>query len=207
MKRQIMGSLPFLLVGLMVLGGCASSVNPSLDPWGTMRQVDGSVVWQEEYAFEPPPLPWRILDLDETDISLAFFRGCKGDDPGSYPCESTFAYAEEPFGYSKELIQRQEEFFKRFLWAARVDFKPPQLRPLQILGEEGLEVVTEGIEPVLRHKVYCKVLLARRGERVVAFHFTQWRAADEAYDLALVEDFDRFVDSFRFQKISFYELL
>ncbi len=182
---------------------CAPATSRVSDPLAALREPDGSVVWQQEYRFQPPPAPWQLIDLDEDDYSIAFFKVCRD----FYPCQSTFAYAEEPFGYSLDFQERQEEFFKRFLWASRAVFAPAQLRKVELFGQEGLEAVTEGVEPVLRHKVRAKILFARRGERVVAFYYTQWRPEGVEYEARDEGDFDRFVASFEFLRPSFYERL
>ncbi len=200
----MMKKISAIIVGLLVLTGCvAPRPAEPVDPFGSMRQADGTVLWQQEYSFVPPESPWQLIDLNETDYSIAFMKTCRE----SYPCQSTLAYAEEPFGYSMDFEQRQREFFKRFLWASRVNFADAQLSKTELFGEEALIARTEGIEPVQRHKVDVKVVFARRGERVVAFYYTQWRPEDDAYDKTDVKDFDRFVENFRFERPSFYQRL
>lgn len=196
---------PRLLTALclvLFLAACAPAAK-GVDPLAQLRQPDGSVVWKQEYRFVPPPAPWQLIDLDEDDYSIAFMKLCNE----GYPCQSTLAYAEEPFGYSLDFEERQTEFFKRFLWASRVNFAPPELRKVKVMGQDGLEAITVGIEPVLKHKVRCKILFFRRGERVVAFYYTQWRDEKKAFDLADEADFDRFAGSFGFLQPSFYERL
>jgi hypothetical protein len=187
----------------LLLAACAPTASKVADPLAQMRQPDGTVVWQQEYRFVPPPSPWQLIDLDEDDYSIAFMKLCSD----GYPCQSTLAYAEEPFGYSLDFEERQAEFFKRFLWASRVTFEPPRLRKVKILGQDGLEATTVGVEPVLQHKVRCKIIFARRGERVVAFYYTQWRSEEKSFDTADETDFDRFAESFGFLQPSFYERL
>jgi len=197
-----------VVIALALLAACTVAAPPA-DPWAGMRTEAGTVVWQDEYEFVPPPAPWKLMSLNEDDYSIAFFRGCGDEPPGNFPCESTFAYAEEPFGYSRELKERQREFFRlrRFLWASRVDFDPPSSKKISALGGEALLAETVGHERVLKHKVLAQVVFARRGERVVAFYFTQWRPDDGTFDRSHLEDFRRFVETFRFRKPSFYERL
>ena len=195
-----------MVSALFLLAGCATPGAPA-DPFAGMRTDAGSVVWQGEYEFAPMPEPWQLLKLDEDDYSIAFFRSCTLKTPAIYPCESTIAYAEEPFGYSRDLDKRQEEFFRRFLWAARVDFEEPRVQPVRALGGEALQADTIGHERVLQHKVLVRVVFARRGERVVAFYFTQWRPSDMEFDRAPMEDFHRFIESFGYLKPSFYQRL
>ncbi|KIH77678.1 hypothetical protein SAMN05660860_01146 [Geoalkalibacter ferrihydriticus] len=201
LRMRILGLAAALL---LPLSGCALLQPPPADDSASSLKREGeALVWQEEYRFVPPPAPWQIIDLDEDDYSVAYMKLCDE----AYPCQSTLAYAEEPFGYSLDFQKRQEELFQRFLWASRVNFAEPELHKTEVFGKEGLIALTEGIEPVLGHKVHVKVVFARRGERVVAFYFTQWRAAETAYDLRDQEDFDRFVENFEFLRPSFYERL
>jgi hypothetical protein len=191
------------LVGLcwLLLAGCVAQ--PPVDPLAALRQPDGSVLWQQEYAFVPPAGPWSLVSLDEDDYSVAFVKECSE----FFPCQSTMAYAEEPFGYSRDFRQRQAEFFKRYLWASRVVFDSPQLEETTLNGQPALVAVVEGKEKVKRHKVWSKVVFTRRGDRVIAFYFNQWRPEDQAFDRADVADFDAFVDSFKFVKPSFFQRL
>jgi len=186
---------------LLFLGGCVAP--PPVDRLASLRQPDGTLVWQGEYAFVSPGGDWQLITLDEDDYSLAFSKSCDE----FFPCQSTLAYAEEPFGYSKDLERRQEEFFKRYLWASRVVFAAPHLEKSTFNGSPALIATIEGVEPVKGQKVWSKVLFGLRGERVVAFHYNQWRPASVPFDLDEVADFDRFVASFRFLKPSFFELL
>jgi hypothetical protein len=194
--------LTTLVFGALLSAACAPAAR-NTDPLASLRQADGSVVWQQEYRFALPPAPWQLITLDEDDYSVAFMKGCNI----GFPCQSTLAYAEEPFGYSPDFMIRQAEFFRRFLWASRVNFEPPRLRAISVFGKEGMEAVTVGIEPVLRHKVWCKIIFARRGERIVAFYFTQWRPEGGEFNRTDETEFDRFVESFQFLKPSFYERL
>lgn len=197
-----------IVIMFALLAGCTAA-SPPVSPLAALLTESGTALWQDEYEFVPPPAPWKLMLLNEDDYSIAFFRGCGDESPGNYPCESTFAYAEEPFGYSRDLEERQREFFRlrRFLWAARVDFDPPSSEKISALGGEALLAETVGHERVLKHKVLAQVVFARRGERVVAFYFTQWRPDDGTFDRSQLEDFRRFVETFRFRKPSFYERL
>lgn len=198
----------FTMICLSVLlGGCLVAHQPAEDPWASLRQADGTVTWMEELNFIPPPEPWRLLDLSETDFSLAFFNSCTSDDPGHFPCEATIAYAGEPFGYSQELRLRQKEFFKRFLWAARLIFEEPKLEEASLDGRKALIATTTGQELVRGHRVQTKVIFVQRGERVEAFFMNQWRSKDKSFDPAEFEVFDRFVSTFKYKKPSFYESL
>lgn len=184
-----------------LLTACVAA--PATDPLAAMRQGDGSISWQGEYAFSPPEGDWHLATLDKDHGSVAFSRQCRD----LFPCESTMAYVEEPFGYSRDLVRRQEEFFRRYLWGSRADFETPKLQEIDLGGKRVLVAIAEGREEVKRQKVWSKVVFLHRGERVVAFSYNQWRPAEASFDLTEVELFDRFVRSFRFLSLSFYEQL
>lgn len=186
---------------ILLLIACAP--HPKVDSLAALREPDGSVFWEQEFAFFPPAEPWQLVSLDEDDYSVAFSRMCRE----VFPCQSTMAYAEEPFGYSKVLVKRQEEFFKRYLWASRVVFEKPNLKKITMGGKDALIAVVEGEEPVKHQKVWTKVIFMHRGERVVAFYFNQWRPANVSFEKSYEAEFDRFVESFRYLKPSFYETL
>lgn len=198
--------LPLLLAGLLT-GACAPRAHMPADSWQAMRQSDGSVLWLGEYRFVPPPPPWQVIDLNESDLSLALYRSCDVAEPGRFPCESTMAYAEEPFGYSLEFEPRAREFLKRYLWAARVNFSTPVLTPTTISGRKALVVRVTGEEPVKGHRLQAKIVFVHRGERVVAFFCNQWRDDVTPFNDSDFDDFDRFVASFHFVVPSFYEKL
>lgn len=199
--------LPLLLAGLLT-GACgAPRAHLPTDRWQALRQPDGSVLWLDEYRFIPPPPPWQLLDLNDRDFSLALYKACGQESAEEFPCESTMAYAEEPFGHSRELEPRAREFLKRYLWASKVEFSAPATIPASINGQDALIVRVAGTEPVKHFRVQAKIVFMHRGERVVAFFISQWRAGDRPFNEADFTEFDHFVDSFRFVKPSFYETL
>jgi hypothetical protein len=164
----------------------------------------GTVIWQDEFEFMPPPPDWKLLIVEEEgDINFGFTRS----DPGQFPSTTSFAYDEEPFGSSTKFEEREREFFKRFLFNAILQFQVLEKRKTQVLGGEGLEVVTEGKDLVKGEKVRAKVVFGKRGDRVVGFYITQWRPINVTYELSAFEIFDKFVKSFKFLKKSFYETL
>ena len=191
---------PACLIPLL-LAACVAA--PATDPLEALRQADGSVAWQGEYAFSPPGGDWYLVTLDEDHGSVAFSRECRD----LFPCESTMSYVEEPFGYSRDLVLRQEEFFRRYLWGSRAVFGAPTLQEIDLSGRKALVAVAEGREEIKGQKVWSKVVFVHRGERVIAFSYSQWRPAEAPFDRQEVALFDRFVRSFRFLKPSFYEQL
>lgn len=194
----------FICVVLVLawLSGCATVGTSKKVPYKLSPQ--GTVIWQDEFEFTPPPPDWKLLIVEEEgDINFGFTKS----DPGSFPSTTSFAYDEEPFGSSTKLEEREREFFKRFLFNAILQFQVLEKRKIQVLGGEGLEVTAEGKDPVKGEKVRAKVVFGKRGDRVVGFYITQWRPMDGTYDLSAFEIFDKFVKSFKFLKKSFYETL
>ena len=184
------------------LSGCATVETSKKVPYKLSPQ--GTVIWQDEFEFMPPPPDWKLLIVEEEgDINFGFTRA----DPGQFPSTTSFAYDEEPFGSSTKLEEREREFFKRFLFNAILQFQVLEKRKTQVLGGEGLEVVTEGKDLVKGEKVRAKVVFGKRGERIVGFYITQWRPINGTYELSAFEIFDKFVNSFKFLKKSFYETL
>lgn len=189
-----------LISALFLLAGCAARTSGKEEcPYRTTPE--GTVIWQEEYSFAPPGPGWELVRLEEDDYAFAWMR----KERGPFPSQSTLAYAEEPFGYSLDLRKRSEEFFRRFLWASRVRFGEPKLTPVKVLGGEGLVAEVEGREAVKNQKVWSRVVFAHRGERVVAFYFTQWRPEGAEYDPSAAQELDGLVASFRFLRPSFYQ--
>jgi hypothetical protein len=187
---------------LVWLTGCATTQQKGPKPYKMSPQ--GTVIWNDEFEFWLPPQGWNLLlPEEEGDISFGFVRS----DPGGFPSTSVFAYDEEPFGCSTQFEGREKEFFKRFLFNAIVKFEILNKEKVQVVGGEGLAVTVEGKDPVKKEKVRAKVILGKRGERVVGFYVTQWRPMDGTYDPSAFEVFDKFWKSFKFLKKSFYETL
>jgi len=192
----------FLMVAL--LAGCTTFQTEKKGvPYRLTAQ--GTVIWEDEFEFLPPPPDWKLLrvEVGENDINFGFTRS----DPGRFPSMTSFAYDEEPFGCSTKFEEREKEFFKRFLFNAILQFQVLEKKKVQVLGAEGLAVTVEGKDPVRGEKVMAKVIFGKRGDRVVGFYITQWRPMDGTYDPAAFDIFDKFVSSFKFLKKSFYEML
>jgi len=200
MRRSALWVVCLMLVGGWVIG-CAT-MEPSEKPYRLSSQ--GTVIWEEEFEFEPPPLGWSLLRPETGgDINFGFMR----QDGGPFPSVTTFAYDEEPFGCSTQFEGREREFFKRFLFNAILDFKMLEKKRVQVVGGEGLQVDVEGKDEVKGEKVRARVIFGKRGDRVVGFYITQWRPMDGVYDMSAFDVFDQFVKSFKFLKKSFYETL
>jgi len=201
MKRKAFLMLCMMLMG-MWLSACATTQTVQ-KPYRMSSQ--GTVIWEDEFEFMPPPPDWKLLRPEEGgDINFGFMRS----DPGGFPSMTTFAYDEEPFGCTAASFEgREKEFFKRFLFNAIVNFEVLERKKVRVVGGEGLQVDVEGKDPVKGEKVRARVIFGKRGERIVGFYITQWRPMDGTYDMTAFDIFDRFVNSFKFLKKSFYETL
>ena len=185
------------------LAGCATTETKK-KPYRMSEQ--GTVIWDDEFEFKPPPHEWRIIQVE---VGGEFGFGFSRVEPGPFPSQSMFVYDEEPFGCTSQFENRKTEFFKRYLWTAAVsmDMQILEEQKVQLLGGEGLAVVAEGRDSVKKEKVKSKVVFGKRGDRVVAFYLSQWRPIDGIYDPSAFEVFDKFWGSFRYLKKSFYETI
>jgi len=201
MRNKMLMILCLVLV-VAWLSGCATT-ETTKKPYRLSQQ--GTVIWEDEFEFLPPPPDWKLLRVEtgENDINFGFMR----NDPGGFPSMTSFAYDEEPFGCTTKFEGREKEFFKRFLFNAIVKFEVLKREKVQVVGGEGLAVTVEGKDSIKKEKVKAKVVFGKRGDRVIGFYITQWRPMDGSYDPSAFEVFDKFVTSFRFLKKSFYETL
>jgi len=202
MRRHLLMALYFVLV-TVILSAC-TTMETTQKPYKFSQQ--GTVIWNDEFEFKPPPLEWKVIQVESGgEFGFGFLKV----DSGPFPSQSMFVYDEEPFGCSTQFDNREAEFFGRYLWssAMSLDMKILERQKVQVLGGEGLAVVAEGKDPVKKEKVKSKVVFGKRGDRVVAFYLTQWRPIDGSYDPSAFEIFDKFVSSFKFLKKSFYETL
>ena len=200
-----------MLLGFLVMvalgAGCAALTRGEGESTQTpvYRMTEqNTVVWLDHFEFERPGPEWKLARIAGGDeFSFAFLK--LGQCP--FPCQSTFAFDEEPFGYSTDLGERMEEFFRRFLWGSHVVFGEFEAQQVEAFGGPGLAAVAVGRDPVKGQKVRAKVVLGHQGGRVVAVYLTQWRPDNDPFNEADVAVFDRFVGSLRFLKPSFFETL
>lgn len=194
-----------ILLLLTVLVGCSGvpAFQTSSQPLqGQLQTQGGEQIWRGEYAFVAPEVPWQLYDVNEEDISIIFSR-----QGGSFPGQTAISYAEEPFGYSRELKPRAMEFLKRYLWAARVKFDPPTFQNTTWNGKPALLMDVIGHEPVKLQKSRGRVLFGYRGNRIVAFILTQWIEEGEAFERDSDQVLEKFYTSFRYVKPSIYQEL
>jgi hypothetical protein len=202
MKKKGLTILCLLLV-LVWVSGCATT-DTSKKPYRLSER--GTLIWEDEFEFMVPPLGWKVIQVESGgEFGFGFLRS----DPGPFPSQSMFVYDEEPFGCSSKLEERDEEFFKRYLWAASIsmNIRILEREKISVVGGEGLAVIAEGQDSVKKEKVRSKVVFGKRGERVVSWYLTQWKNTDSVFDPTAFDVFDKWVASFKFLKKSFYESL
>jgi len=165
----------------------------------------GTIVFNGEYEFTPPPAPWEMITgTKTTHYIFAFYR--KDQEKGQV-ASTFFAYDEEPFGFSRNLEERAQECLKRYFSSSMLQVTILDQKKVHILGGDGLAVTFEGKDKIKKVKVKSKLLFGHRGERVVAFYINQWRSFDGSYDSNAFEIFDAFASNFVYLKKSFYETL
>ena len=202
MKTRVLAILCLAVFMVFGLLGCATTEKKGPLQWGTL----GKAVYGDEFEFTPPPRGWMLVQVESGgEFGFGFMKR----DPGDFPSQSMFVYDEEPFGCSTKFEDREEEFFKRYLWttALTMDMKILEKQKVQVVGGEGLAVVAEGKDLIKKEKAKSKVVFGKRGERVVAWYLTQWRTLDGTYDDSAFQVFDQFWGSYKFLKKSFYETL
>jgi hypothetical protein len=201
MKKNGLIILPVVLA-LFWVSGCTTTGGSKKAPYALTPQ--GTVVWENELEFKPPPSDWKLIRVEEGgEFGFGFLKR----ESGPFPCQTMFVYDEDPFGVSTRLEEREQQFLKRFLWNACLQMRVLEKKEINVFGGGGLAVVVEGQDPVKKEKVRAKIIFGKRGDRVVSFYITQWRALDEKFDSSAFETFDQFVSSFQFLKKSFYETL
>jgi len=195
------GATVLILIGFF-LGGCAT-LTPE-KPSALVPTDRGTVVYKDKYEFARPSPGWFLLQILEAgDFELGFVRMEKGE----FPSQTTFIYDDEPFGSSRELDKRSEQYCSRFLFNSGMF---PQIRKkekIQLMGQSAMALYLEGENPNRNEKAKSKVYLVQKGERFISFVCTQWRPLQGSFDPEPFDHFERFVRSFKFLKPDFYEEL
>jgi hypothetical protein len=195
------GATLVIMIGFF-LGGCAT-LSPG-KPSVLIPTDRGTVVYKDKYEFARPSPGWFLLQaLEAGDFELGFMRMEKGE----FPSQTTFIYDDEPFGSSRELDKRSEQYCTRFLFNSGMF---PQIRKkekIQLMGQSAVALYLEGENPNRNEKAKSKIYLVQKGERIISFVCTQWRPLQESFDPEPFEHFERFVRSFKFLKPYFYEEL
>jgi hypothetical protein len=206
MKRRItsrltIGSLVALLaVTGFYLGGCATLGHEK--PKSLVPTDHGTVIFLDKYEFIRPPVGWALLkNLRGGDFELGFLK----IEPGEFPSQTTFIYDAEPFGSSRDLERRADQYCTRFLFNSGILPQVQKKVETQIMGQPALGLYLEGENPNRNEKSKSVVYLVKRGDRIISFVCTQWRPLNETWGPEAFDHFEKFVNSFKFLRKSFYE--
>jgi hypothetical protein len=73
------------------------------------------------------------------------------------------------------------------------------------MGQPALALYLEGENPNRKEKSKSIVYLVKRGDRIISFVCTQWRPLKGTWDPQAFAHFEKFVNSLKFLKKTFYE--
>jgi hypothetical protein len=207
MKTRIRPGLALgLVVALSVitglfLGGCGTMGFEK--PKSALTLTDrGTVIYLDKYEFKRPPSDWHLLkNLEGGDFELGFLKIEKGP----FPSQSTFIYDDAPFGSSRDLETRAKQYCTRFLFNSGVLPDIKKQDNVQLWGQPAIAIYLEGENPNRDEKARSLVYLVKKGDRIISFALTQWRPMQGTFDQDAFNQFETFVQSFKFLKKSFRE--
>ena len=145
---------------------------------------------------------WKLLrEVSGGDFEFGFLIFEKGD----FPSQTTFIYDPEPFGSSQDLDTRAKQYCTRFLWNSGILAEIKRQDQIQLWGHPAIVLQLEGENPNRNEKSKSLVYLVKKGSRIISFTVTQWRPMNRGFDQEPFEQFETFVQSFKFLKRTFYE--
>jgi hypothetical protein len=189
-----------LLAGAGLLqGGCATMGEK---PKPALVATDkGTALYEDKYEFKAP-MGWRLLrEVSGGDFEFGFMKFEKGD----FPSQTTFIYDPEPFGSSQDLDTRAKQYCTRFLWNSGIMAEVKKQEPVQLWGHAAILMQLEGENPNRNEKSKSLVYLVKKGSRIISFTVTQWRPMNGTFAPEPFEQFEAFVQSFKYLKKTFYE--
>jgi len=190
----------FLLAGASLLQGGCTTMGEKPKP--ALAATDrGTAVYEDKYEFKAP-MGWKLLrDVSGGDFEFGFFKLEKGD----FPSQTTFIYDPAPFGSSQDLDIRAKHYCTRFLWNSGILAEVKKQDHVQLWGHPAILIQLEGENPNRNEKSKSLVYLVKKGSRIISFTITQWRPMNGTFDPEPFEQFEVFVQSFKFLKNTFYE--
>jgi hypothetical protein len=198
MSERVTGILLLVVAGLF-LGGCATTgvkPKPALEATGK-----GTAIFEDKYEFKAP-MGWKLLrEVSGGDFEFGFVKFEKGD----FPSQTTFIYDPEPFGSAQDLETRAKQYCTRFLWNSGIQAAVKKLEQVQLWGHPAVVIQLDGENPNRNEKSKSVVYLVKKGDRVISFAATQWRPMNATFAPEPFEQFETFVQSFKFLKKTFYE--
>jgi hypothetical protein len=125
--------------------------------------------------------------------------------PHPSPSQTPFIYDDEPFGSSRDLERRAEQYCTRFLFNSGILPQIQKREKAQVMGQPALALYLEGENPNRNEKSKSTVYLVKRGDRIISFVCTQWRPLNGTWDPRVFAHFEKFVNSFKFLQRTFSE--
>ena len=203
MKRRTMSGwgtgILLVVLACFFLGGCATTgQKPKTFLVATDR---GTALYEDKYEFKAP-MGWKLLrEVSGGDFEFGFLKFEQGD----FPSQTTFIYDPEPFGSAQDLETRAKQYCTRFLWNSGIQAKVEKLEQIRLWGDSAVTIRLAGQNPNRNEKANSFVYLIKKGNRVISFACTQWRPMNGTFDPEPFEQFEAFVQSFKFLKKTFYE--
>jgi hypothetical protein len=198
MSRWVIGIFVLAVAGLS-LGGCATMGEKPKS--ALMVTEKGTAVYEDKYEFKAP-IGWKLLrEVSGGDFEFGFLKFEKGD----FPSQTTFIYDPEPFGSSQDLDARAKQYCTRFLWNSGILAEVKKQDPVQLWGHAAIVMQLEGENPNRSEKSKSLVYLVKKGSRIISFTITQWRPMNGTFDPEPFEQFETFVQSFKFLRNTFHE--
>lgn len=193
-----MGTVLLVLAGFF-LGGCATM--PAEKPKVLVPTDRETALYLDKYEFKAPQ-GWPLLrNVEGGDFELGFLR----IDAGPFPSQTMMIYDDEPFGSSRDLEVRGNQYCTRFLFNSGMSPQAVKREKTKLAGADAIAIYLEGQNPIQKEKVKSKVYLFKKGNRVLSFLCTQWRPLDGQFDMKAFETFETFAQSFKFLKKTYYE--
>ncbi len=197
--KQVLVILVLGMTGLF-FGGCATTRGEKPKPV-LVATGQGTAVFEDKYEFKAP-MGWKLMrDYRGGDFEFGFLKFEKGD----FPSQSTFIFDKEPFGSSQDLETRAKQYCTRFLWNTGMFPEVRKQDEIQLWGQPAIAIHLEGENPNRGEKAKSLVYLVKKGNRIISFVLTQWRPMNGTFDQEPFDQFETFVQSFKFTKKTFYE--
>jgi hypothetical protein len=197
-SRWVIGIFLLAMIGFFLEGCATMGEKPKPALVGTDR---GTVVYEDKYEFKGP-MGWNLLRaVSGADFEFGFFKVEKGD----FPSQTTFIYDADPFGSSRDLETRAKHYCTRFLWNTGIIPEVTKQDEVQVWGQPAVVIHLLGENPNRNEKAKSVVYLVKKGDRIISFVVTQWRPMKGTFDQEPFEQFETFVQSFKFLKKTFYE--
>jgi len=196
--------LYFISIFICIINFSCATLRPKEKPKTLIETNRGTVLFLDKYEFQKPPEGWFLMkNLEGGDFEFGFLKFEKGD----FPSQTILMYDDAPYGSSRDLRKRVEQYCSRFLFNSGIDLNIKKKDELNINGREAIAIFFDGENPNRGEKVKSKVYLIKKGNRIISFVCTQWRPINGSFTKQPFDYFDNFVYSFKFLKKDFYEEL